>query len=211
MIPVNIKRFLIILISILCVLALILLYHFSSSPTKEESTTTSSTNEAVSNNDLSLMEAYNLALKEAMAFSKDAKLVIATSADDDEKELAGATGKRKKWNLEFANIATEETLLVAIDNGTVSTTKNQEKVMENTLISPDLMKLDSKDAVEKAKKDFNLKPGVEWANGYHFSIMNNGKQTFMTVTGLNAENEFTQVYYDLKTGDCMGSKVQENQ
>ncbi len=73
------------------------------------------------------------------------------------------------------------------------------------------MKIDSKEAVEKAKKDFNLKPGVTWANGYHFSIMNNGKQTFMTVTGLNAENRFTQIFYDLKTGECIGSKVQENQ
>jgi hypothetical protein len=41
--------------------------------------------------------------------------------------------------------------------------------------------------------------------------MNNGKQTFMTVTGLSAENQFTQIFYDIRTGNYIGSKVQPKQ
>jgi hypothetical protein len=208
---VNIKRFFIILFSILCVLTIISLRYFSSNNLiKEVDSKNSLENDNSLKGELSLMEAYQLALKEAKSYNKDAQLVLVTSVDDDEKELAGSTGTRKKWNLVFANIPAEETLLVSIDNASITkTSTSKEKTMESNVINIDLMKIDSKYVIEKAKKDLDLKPGINWAKGYHFSIMNNGKQTFMTVTGLNSENQFTQVFYDIKTGECMGSKAQQ--
>ncbi|WP_238881913.1 hypothetical protein [Clostridium sp. YIM B02551] len=83
--------------------------------------------------------------------------------------------------------------------------------MENILINPVDIKIDSTNLIEKAKKDFNLKPGISWANGYHFSLMNNGIQTFLTITGLTGNNQFTQIFYDSKTGALISSKVQPKQ
>ncbi|MBL4931669.1 hypothetical protein [Clostridium paridis] len=83
--------------------------------------------------------------------------------------------------------------------------------MENTLINPVDIKIDSTDLIQKTKKDFDLKPGINWANGYHFSLMNNGNQTFLTITGLTGDNQFTQIFYDSKTGALIGSKVQPKQ
>ncbi|GFZ34021.1 hypothetical protein CSC2_45470 [Clostridium zeae] len=155
------------------------------------------------------MEAYQLALKDAKAWSKNAQLVIVTSVDDDEKELAGNTGIRRKWNLLFADVSKGETLLLSISDGSITKSSiNKEKIIENNLINPDFMKIDSKDVIEKAKKEFQLKPGITWANGYHFSIMNNGNQTFITVTGLSGDNQFTQIFYDIKTGNRISYKIQ---
>lgn len=150
-----------------------------------------------------------MAVPQAKAWNAEAQLVLVTSVDDSQQELAGAAGTRVKWNLLFADVASEETLLVSVENGSIARiSPNKEKTLEQTLIRPDLLKTDSKDVIDQAKRDFSLKPGKDWANGYHFSIMNNGKQAFMTVTGLNAAGQFTQIYYDIQTGACIGSKVQ---
>ncbi|MCM3703147.1 hypothetical protein [Paenibacillus macerans] len=163
--------------------------------------------EAASAGDISLLAAYKLALPDAKKWRPEAQLFLITSVDDDEKEFAGTAGKRKKWNLLFANVSTEETLHVSIENGTViSTAENKEKTLENTLIRPDNMKVDSTDLIETAIRDFTLKPGVDWANGYHFSLMNNGERTALIITGLTGDGRFTQVYYDSRTGAYIGSK-----
>jgi hypothetical protein len=208
MMQVNRNRFFLLLFCILCIVFIGSRHYFSSTGARSAAADQSPANSPV-RNELSLMEAYRLALPQAKAWSTQAQLVLATSVDDSNKELAGTTGTRAKWNLLFANVTAEETLLVAVENGTiVKASTNKEKTMENTLVRPDLMKTDSKDVIEKARRDFNLQPGKEWANGYHFSIMNNGKQTYMTVTGLSAEGQFTQIFYDVQTGECIGSKVQ---
>jgi phosphopantetheinyl transferase (holo-ACP synthase) len=205
------KKIITILIIFLLVVSVIFYNSFLSQNTKKLATNTTSGTQKLLTERFSLKEAYSKALKEAMNWNKDAKLVIITSVDDDEKELAGVSGKRKKWNLIFANLEAEETLQISIDNGDVKKFPvSKEKTMANVIISPDSIQIDSTEIIEKAKKDFKLKPGTDWANGFHFSLMNNGKQTFMTVTGLNQDNKFTQIYYDAKTGICIGSKVQPN-
>ncbi|GFZ29794.1 hypothetical protein CSC2_03200 [Clostridium zeae] len=205
------KKIITILSFFLLVVSVILYNSFLSQNTKKLTTNTIAKTQNLSTDKFSLKEAYSKALIEAMNWNKDSKLVIITSVDDDEKELAGASGKRKKWNLIFANLPTEETLQISIDNGEVKKFPvSKEKTMANVIINPDSMQIDSTEIIEKAKKDFKLKPGIDWANGFHFSLMNNGNQTYMTVTGLNQDNKFTQIYYDSKTGACIGSKVQPN-
>ncbi|GKU24911.1 hypothetical protein [Clostridium folliculivorans] len=195
----------------LLVVSMIFYNSFLSQNSKKLTTNTITKNQNLSTKRFSLKEAYLLALKEAMNWNKDSKLVLITSVDDDEREFSGVSGKRKKWNLIFANLSAEETLQISIDNGEVKKFPiNKEKTMANVIIDFDSIKVDSTEIIEKAKKDFKLKPGIDWANGFHFSLMNNGKQTFMTVTGLNQDNKFTQIYYDSKTGTCIGSKVQLN-
>lgn len=212
MIQVNRNRFLLILFFVVCLIFITNLHHITSANSTPETTVKASIgneNDNALQSELSLMEAYQLALQKANTWSKEAQLVLETSVDDNANELAGTSGTRTKWNLIFADKALEETLLVSIENGTItkaSTTK--EKSVENTLIRSDWMKIDSTDVIENAKENLHLKPGAGWANGYHFSLMNNGKQTFMTVTGLNEENRFTQVFFDIQTGACIGSKVQ---
>lgn len=135
-------------------------------------------------------------------------MLLITSVDDAKKEFAGTAGKRTKWNLLFANISTEETLHVSIENGAITgAAENKEKTMENNLIHPDNIKVDSTDLIEKAIRDFELMPGIDWANGYHFSLMNNGKITALVITGLTGNGQFTQVYYDSRTGTYIGSNV----
>lgn len=204
------KSFVIVLFS----LSLGLLFvAFSHVPSNESINLTagniSSKNESITKSEVSLIEAYNIGLKKAKSWNKNAQLVIITSVDDDEKQIAGDTGRRKKWNLLFANISTEETLQISIEKGAIiKSSVTKEKIIEDTLITPDLMKVDSTYVIENAKNDFKLKPGINWANGYHFSVMNNGKQTFLTVTGITDDNKFTQVFYDIKTGNRIGYKVQ---
>jgi hypothetical protein len=208
MMQVSRNRFFLLLFGILCIVFIGSRHYFSSAGASTAPADKAPVSSPV-RSELSLMEAYHLALPQAKAWSTEAQLVLATSVDDGNKELAGTAGIRAKWNLLFANVAAEESLLIAVENGAIAkASTNKEKTMENTLIRPDLMKTDSKDVIEKAKRDFNLQPGKEWANGYHFSIMNNGKQTYMTVTGLSAEGQFTQIFYDVQTGECIGSKVQ---
>ncbi|MBK1811611.1 4'-phosphopantetheinyl transferase superfamily protein [Clostridium sp. YIM B02505] len=205
------KKIITILTIFLLVLTVIFYKSFLSQNTKKLTTNTIAETQKLSTEKFSLKEAYSKALKEAMNWNKDSKLVIITSVDDDEKELAGISGKRKKWNLIFANLSTEETLQISIDNGEVKKFPvSKEKTVANVIINPDSIQIDSTEIIEKAKKDFKLKPGTDWANGFHFSLMNNGKQTYMTVTGLNQDDKFTQIYYDSKTGTCIGSKVQPN-
>lgn len=205
------KGIVIVLTFCLSVVIMIFYNSFLSQNAKKLNNSTIAKTQKLSIEELSLKEAYSKALKEAMKWNKDSKLVIITSVDDDEKELAGVSGKRKKWNLIFANLSAEETLQISIDNGEVKKfPASKEKIIANVIINPDSIQTDSTEIIEKAKKDFKLKPGIDWANGFHFSLMNNGKQTYMTVIGLNQDNKFTQIYYDSKTGNCIGSKVQKN-
>lgn len=201
----TVKRLLVIAASLLCLIGFIA-FRFYSDDTPAEWPVDA--DEAASAGDISLLDAYKLALPDAKKWRPGAQLFLITSVDDDEKEFAGTTGKRKKWNLLFANVSAEETLHVSIENGgVISTAENKEKTMEYTLIQPENMKVDSTDLVETAIRDFTLKPGVDWANGYHFSLMNNGERTALIITGLTGDGRFTQVYYDSRTGAYIGSNV----
>jgi hypothetical protein len=48
---------------------------------------------------------------------------------------------------------------------------------------------------------------MDWGNGYHFSIMNNAKRTFIIVSGNTEDNCFTHIYFDSQTGDYISSRV----
>jgi hypothetical protein len=201
-----------ILISFLSILILVILYRFSFYYLANPALSRDSIKQTSSEDSISLIDAYNLALKEATSWNENAQLVLITSVDDDELNLAGSDGKRRKWNLLFANPDVEETLQVSINDNTISkTTINKENTLENMIIKPDSIKIDSTIILEKAKKDFDLKPGINWANGYHFSLMNNGAQTFLTVTGLTKNDLFTQIFYDSVTGNYLGSKVESKE
>lgn len=206
------KKILIALISFFSILLLIILYRFSFYYLANPALSMNSIKQASSEDSISLIDAYNLALKEATLWNENAQLVLITSVDDDAQDLAGNDGKRIKWNLLFANPTVEETLQISINDNAISkTTVNKEKTLNNVLIKPDSIKIDSTTILKKAKKDFDLKPGVNWANGYHFSLMNNGTQTFLTVTGLTNDNLFTQIFYDSATGNYLGSKVESKE
>ncbi len=206
------KKILIALISFLSILILIILYKFSFYYLANPALSRDSIKQTSSEDSISLIDAYNLALKEATSWNKNAQLVLITSVDDDAQDLAGSDGKRIKWNLLFANPTLNETLQVSINDNSVSkTTINKENTFENVIIKPDSIKIDSTMILKKAKRDFNLKPGINWANGYHFSLMNNGTQTFLTVTGLTKNNLFTQIFYDSVTGNYLGSKVESKE
>src|SRR5690625_3404640 len=68
---------------------------------------------------LTLNEAIHLAYSEALTWHQKAKLMNATSVDNDE-EISGIDGKRRYWNVIFGLTDSREMLLVNIKNGEVS-------------------------------------------------------------------------------------------
>jgi hypothetical protein len=159
----------------------------------------------------SMQEAYKLGITKAKEWNKNAELVIMSSVDDDGKQESGANGKRKKWNLIFADISSQQTILLLIDRGkSVKAAAHEEKILEEIIIPSSNIQMDSNDLIERVKTEFKLKPGMNWANGYHFSIMNNGKKTFVVVTGYTEDNCFTQIYFDSQTGEYINSRVNVN-
>ncbi|MED4355026.1 hypothetical protein P9265_22400 [Schinkia azotoformans] len=157
------------------------------------------------NTETSLMEAYQIAFSVAKDWNKNAVLVSLTSVDDSNnrvKAAQGIQGKRKTWNIDFANpnSNSNEHLFVTISEGVVKN-KIQTKgpnIQEKFIHS---FNINSPEVVDSAIKDFNLLPGKEWAVGYHFKLEKIDNKTLITVVGLDPKNNFfTEINYDAVTG-----------
>lgn len=159
--------------------------------------------------ELTLIEAYKLSFEEAKKWNNKSKLYFMTSTDTS-KEPRGtydSKGKRKDWNTMYVVPETNKWLIIEIRDGQVSNTKdfNQFTPPNNKIIDFTDIQIDSSQALKKAKDYFNLKPGKNWAKGYHFVLNKQNSNLILTVVGVDDNGYFTKVIFDAGTGEIMSA------
>lgn len=158
--------------------------------------------------ELSLKEAYRLGLKRAKEWNQGAELVDMTSVDIEPKGSKGVHGKRSPWNLLFGVPGTNQALILSVSEGKITEAIQVEQTIHaDKVIRPREIVQDSTELIEKAKREFQLKPGVQWAEGYHFMLEKSDGIVFFAVVGLNYKDEFTKIYFDAQSGKVLGTVV----
>lgn len=155
--------------------------------------------------EISVKEAYNIALKRAKEWDKNAELYFLTSVDDSSNESSkGIHGKRRYWNINFVVPSQEKQVLISISDKKITNfIEGTDKIPESSTIYSNELVLDSPEILQKSKKLFELKPGQFWAEGYHFALDKFEGQVYLTVVGLNKDNYFTKIIWDPKNGDVL--------
>jgi hypothetical protein len=158
--------------------------------------------------ELSLKEAYQLGLKKAKEWNPEAELVDMTSVDIEPKGSKGEQGKRSPWNLMFGVPGTKQALILSVSEGKITEViQVVQTIHADKVIRPREIAQDSTELIEKAKREFQLKPGVHWAEGYHFMLEKSDGIVFFAVVGLNSKDEFTKIYFDAQSGKALGMVV----
>lgn len=155
---------------------------------------------------LSLKSAYELALEKATDWNMDAQLYSLTSVDNDDNIIEGLNGRRRYWNFQFGVTNSNNHLIITIHDGKIKNfvpTKGPN--LKDELINLDDIKFDSIDILNKAKVQFNLLPGKQWAQGYHFTLNKIDNQVIMEVIGLDDNGYFTRISYDSFTGTLISA------
>jgi hypothetical protein len=164
-------------------------------------------------NELTLKEAYTVALVKAKQWDSKAMLSYLGSVDNPDigNKIDGSDGKRRYWNVLFTAPETNKALILTIHDkefvnvvSTVGGTSGSHK-KENLIVPEDII-LDSPEALKIAKTTYKLKPGQNWAIGYHFNIYKTNNKAILEVVGLNEKNKFTQIYFDATTGNFLAMK-----
>ena len=219
----NKNKYILIFISILCVGLLAFIY------IKVLNTTDKNTNAAVSvpkptatnseavtpaapdSNAMTMKEAIAIAYKDAKKWSNDAKLIkiISTDAMDNPINKSGELGKRNTWNIKFTDIKSTHEYIIFVSNGKIAK-HEQTEFGEKKIIKDSDLTLDSSDALSIAINQKKLKPGIDWAIGYHFNLEyasfydKPGKEyLIIEVIGLSPKGNFAHVDIDEKTGEII--------
>lgn len=157
---------------------------------------------------LTLKEAYELSLKEAAKWNSKAALCFMTSVDNPvtENVFEGIDGKRRYWNFEYAVPNTNQHHIITIHDGQVVKSIDTKGLNKNDdlIFSKDIA-LDSMEALDKAKKEFELKQGVGWAVGYHFVLNKIIDKNVLTVVGLDKYGHFSKINYNASTKELISA------
>lgn len=165
---------------------------------------------------VTMKEAIAIAYEDVRQFSKNAKLVkiISTDTMDNPTSASGESGKRVAWNLMFTDPRSSDEVQgasynVYVSNGKVASHKKVDFGQHKTISDSDLT-LDSSHAVSIAKNQKAIKPGKDWAIGYHFDLeyfpINNEiekESLIIEVFGLSPKGNFAHVDIDEKTGNIV--------
>jgi hypothetical protein len=138
-----------------------------------------------------------------LEWNQNAKLYWLSSVDNPKikSSISGIDGKRRFWNFEFVNVETNENLIVTIhDEQVVNSIESRTAVIKNKIINMEEVTVDSVDVLKKAKEYFNLQPGENWAEGYHFELNRKNNTTFLTVVGLDTNGYFSRIYFNAIDG-----------
>ncbi|MEI4828047.1 hypothetical protein WAX78_00990 [Bacillus sp. FJAT-53711] len=167
---------------------------------------TDDTLEAVKNQELSIIQAIELAYPSALKWNKNAQLLQGVNIDRDKPgKSIGSNGKRKYWNIDFGVPDTNKIFLVTIYEGKIVeakdvTGKGDSPYPKERFIRLEDINYDSPQLLKKALELGDIHPGKDWAKGYNFIIRKdterninlilvigwNGDQTKMKAVGFNA-------------------------
>lgn len=151
---------------------------------------------------LSLIESLKIASDYAYNKNKNLKLIKATSVDYPEKSSIdkGTNGKRLVWNFLFGDVDSNKGLIVFVTEGKIGSVKEVSSTFSTSdYISIDDILLDSKDIIKISRNNYQLKPGVNFAVGYHYTLNKVEKNIVLSVLGLDTDGYMTNISYDAKS------------
>lgn len=173
----------------------------------EEKTTTSLPHLSVAHladtEGTTMKEAIKIADGQAYKWSADAQLVSLTSADEANNSNigSGGHGRRQTWNLFYTDTGSTHEFSIQVCKGKVADSQATEFGEKKPIKYADL-NLDSDEAVAIAVREKGLKPGKDWAVGYHFvldhqTFNGNGKEYLvLQVFGLSPGGNLAAVFID---------------
>lgn len=155
---------------------------------------------------IDLTEAYKIASIEAKQWSSQAEPYFISSVDDPIKSegIKGENGRRNYWNFDFVVRDTNKHLIISVQDKTiVSKTEAESNVNNDHIIDIREIRISSADAVDIAKENYGLLPGIGWAEGYHFVLENSGSAPVLSVVGRNEKGLMSRVFFNAKTGEVI--------
>lgn len=143
---------------------------------------------------IDISAAYKITAAEAKKWNKDAKIYYASSTDCDYSDLnQGSDGTRRAWTFVFVIENPDTCFNVFVKDGKIDHTQEVISAFNKDLVLPEgELNVSSKDAVVIAQSK-GLKPGDNWAIGYHFALQNIDNELSLIVTGENENNEMTKI------------------
>lgn len=160
--------------------------------------------------ELSIIQAIELAFPSALKWNKDAQLLQAINIDLDKPEkLIGSNGKRKHWNISFGVPDTNKYFLVTIHDGKIDmvndlTGEGTSPFPKTEFVLMRDVKYDSPELLKKALKVGGIYPGKEWAKGFNFLLRKDIERNInmLQVIGWNRDQtEMKSAPFDASTGE----------
>lgn len=152
---------------------------------------------------IDLLKAYEIASEEAIKWDASAKPYFITSVDDSVKSYSvkGTDGTRSYWNFDFVVEGTDKHLIITIHNKRiVSRIEAESTVNPDYIINITDLHISTADAVTIARNNYGLLPGIDWAQGYHFVLENDGAALILSVVGLDENRNMKRIYFNARTG-----------
>ena len=155
-----------------------------------------------SDGETTLKEAIDIGFKRAKEWNVNATLTSVTSVDETMGGSRGEEGKRFNWTLFFVAPGTEDYLIIGISDKKIWLYRPGKQTQDPT-IPYDEIKLDSSDVLQLAKIKYGLKPGKDWATGYHFTLNSMDGKPILTVFGNDNGNRFTRISFNARNGEVI--------
>lgn len=158
------------------------------------------------NKAITLHEAFEIAYKEAKNWEEKAELFSMTSVDNEGMTVEddGHDGRRRFWNFIFVVPEEEKQLIISIHDKKVINSLSEKGAALSTFIKREEMLMTSKEAVDKAIKDFKVNPGNGgWAGGYHFTLDKQDNVAKLSVVCLDKEGYFSNISFDASTKELI--------
>lgn len=146
-----------------------------------------------------------MGLSEAEKWDSEVGVVEVSSVDDN---ISSSDGKRRKWNMLFASINSESNMAITIEDAKITEKSlNEGKLNSEIVMNIDDIKMDSIEAFQVAIKEYNLKPAVTWAKGYHYYLAKNIEtgENVLSVEADNVDGKATKVFFDSKSKKMLGA------
>lgn len=154
-------------------------------------------------NSIDLLKAYEIASAEAFNWDASAKPYFISSVDDPIEGtcVKGDDGTRNRWNFDFVVENTHRHLIITVHNKTVvSKVEAESSVNPDHIINMEELHISTADAVTIARENYVLRPGANWAQGYHFVLENDGSMLILSVIGLDESRSMERIFFNAKTG-----------
>ncbi|WP_336498524.1 hypothetical protein [Psychrobacillus sp. FJAT-51614] len=157
-----------------------------------------------SDGEITLKEAINIGFQRAKEWNVKATLTSVNSVDETMGGSRGGKGKRFRWFVQFMAPGTDEHLLIGISEKKITVFRPIKQSQVPT-IPYDEIKLDSSDVLQLAKDKYGLKPGKDWATGYHFTLDRIDGMPILTVFGNDRDSRFTRISFNAQNGDVVSA------
>lgn len=157
--------------------------------------------EVLPETEITLLEAYRFGTETARKYDENAELIMLNSVDDE--KVSGSDGKKANWQGIISLPNKDRRLRFVIEKVKLKSCHIIDGSKELTINDFEI-KIDSKQIVSQAAKEFGLEPREDnFSSGYHFRILRNEKNIFIAVDG-QKNGKAAEIYYNLRTGRYMG-------